>query len=237
MTTPPFLPATDLARFAPLPTDRKWRELEGFKMGFPPYSYDHVRASFGDLLSLETPLFGSLGPVPYEHIATAIASRCTRGEKEIEANLRVAAGLYELRWSGRKQPFTAMPMTIGQKLTYCTPAVLAVEGRPVVAFFNPRRNALRPDSRRFVFSMMHEQIRVADPDYAGVGLCICHFTAPKSGPRRARPVFDTGVALYSFDELQAMVAETYAIWAEVWSGRVEETRRRGSGGLGGGFDF
>jgi hypothetical protein len=79
--------------------------------------------------------------------------------------------------------------------------------------------------------MMHEQIRVPNPDYAEVALCICHFAVNKeTGDRSARPCFDTGIKLFSFDELQAMVAETYAVWAEVWSGRVEDIRRRGNGG-------
>ena len=231
--TVPFLPATDIARFAPLPTEQKRRALEGFRLGHPPYSYDHVRASFGDLLSLETPLFGSLGPIPFEHIANVIAQRCTRGQSEIDANLAVAAALYQLRWSGRKQPFGAMPTSAGQKLEYWTPAVLSVEDRAVVPFFNPRRGGLPFEAERFIFSMMHEQIRVPNPDYADVALCICNFSTPNKGARVARPKYDTSVPLYSFKELQAMVAETYAIWTEVCAGRVEETRRRR--GSGGGF--
>lgn len=231
MTTPPFLPETDIAWIAPLPADTKRKALEGFKQGRPPYSYKPVRQSYPDLLNLETGLFGPASPVPFERIAQIIRSN-SRYPEEAEANIRVAAGLYAQGWRGRLQPFSAMGTTIGQRLTYWTPAVLAVDGRPVIPFFNPRRTTLPPHGRRFVFSMMHEQIRVADPDYADAALCICHFSTPKAGPRSARPIYDTGVALYSFDELQVMVAETYAIWAEVWAGRVEETRRRGGGGGG-----
>jgi hypothetical protein len=178
-------------------------------------------------------LFGPPGPVPFERIADIIRTNA-RFPDEADANIRVAAGLYAKAWRGRQQPFPAMGTTIGQRLTYWTPAVLAIDDRPVIPFFNPRRTFLPPQARRFVFSMMHEQIRVADPDYAAAALCICHFAPTKIGPRAVRPIYDTGVDLYSFDQLQEMVAETYAIWADVWAGRVEETRRRG-GGAGGGF--
>lgn len=233
MTTPPFLPEIDLATFAPLPADQKRKALEGFKQGTPPWSYKPVRQSFPDLLNLDMGLFGSPPPVLFEHIAEAIRAN-SRFPKEAEANISVAAALYNQRWRGRQQNFPAMGTTIGQRLTYWTPVVLGIDGCPVIPFFNPRRKPLPPHGQRFVFSMMHEQIRVADPDYAEVAFCICHFPTQKTGERVLRPTFDAGVALYSFDELQAMVAETYAIWAEVWVGRVEETRRCG-GGSGGGL--
>lgn len=236
VTTAPFLPEIDLATFAPLPSDQKRQALEGFKQGRPPYSYKPVRQSFPDLLNLETDLFGPSAPVPFERIAENIRAN-SRFPKEAEVNIRVAAGLFAQGWRGRQQDFPAMGTTIGRRLTYWTPAVLAVEGRPVIPFFNPRRSTLPPHGRRFVFSMMHEQIRVPDPDYATAALCICHFSTPKTGQRVMRPTYDTGIVLYSFDELQAMVAETYEIWADVWAGRVEETRRRGGGGSDVGFGF
>jgi hypothetical protein len=172
-----------------------------------------------------------MAPVPFEQIARTIRSN-SRFPDEATVNISVAAALYEQAWCGRQQPFSAMAMSNGQHLTYWTPAVLAISGRPVIPFFNPRRTHLPPHGRRFVFSMMHEQLRVPNPDYADAALCICHFTTPKAGDRVARPVFDDGVELYSFNELETMIAETYAIWAEVWAGKVEETRRRGAGAGG-----
>lgn len=232
MTTAPFLPETDLAWIAPLTPDQKRKALTSFKMGRPPYSYRPVRASYGDLLSLDTPLLGGLGDVPFERIAQVIA-RNSKHDKEADANIRVAAGLYAQRWRGRRQPLRSAGTSIGQSLTYWTPVVLAVDDRPVIPFFNPRREPLSVDGRRFVFSMMHEHIRLADPDYAAVVFCICHFAATKVGPRPARPTYDTGVLPYGLDELEAMIADTYAIWAEVWAGRVDEMRRRdgSTGGL------
>lgn len=232
MKTAPFLSETDLATFAPLPSDQKRKALHRYKQGKPPYSYKPVRQSLPDLLNLDMGLFGPSAAVPFERIAEIIRSN-SHFQAEEDANIRVASGLHAQAWRGRHQLFPAMTTTIGQRLTYWTPAVLAIDGRPVIPFFNPRRSPLSQLGCRFVFSMMHEQIRVADPDYAGAALCICHFAATQSGPRAVQPVYETGVDLYSFEQLQDMVAETYAIWAEVWAGRVEETRRRGGGGSGG----
>lgn len=232
MSTPPFLPLIDLANFAPLPADQKRRALEGFKQGRPPYSYQPVRQSTADLMNIATSLFG-FGPRPsFEQIATVIRG-ASKYEAEAVANLNVAAGLYELSWQGRRERFRALGTTIGQSLVYWEPVVVSVDGHPVVPFFNQRRTGLGPEARRFVFSAMHEQIRVAEPDFTNVRLCICQFADTKKGPRSARLNFDDAVALFSFEDVQAMVAETYAIWAEVWAGRVEEARR--SGGKPGGL--
>jgi hypothetical protein len=234
VTIPPFLPETDLARIAPLPPNEKRRALENFRLGKPPYSYKPVRASFGDLLNLDTGLFGPLRQASFEHVAQVI-KEASRFPDEATANIGVASGLYDQHWSGRERPFGAMGTTIGQKLSYWTPAVLAIDDQPVVPFFNPRRTPLPRHGLRFVFSMMHEQIRVPDPDYSNVRLCVCHFAATKVGTRPIKPTFDTGFELHSFDELQAMIAETYAIWAEVWAGRVEDNRDAGRGRTGFGF--
>ena len=99
----------------------------------------------------------------------------------------------------------------------------------MVPFINPRRKPLSVLGRRFVFSMMHEQIRVPNPDYAEIGLCICHFATAANNERSAALSFDRGVELFSFDQMQDMLDETYAIWAEVREGRIAETRRRGNG--------
>jgi hypothetical protein len=236
VTIPPFLPELDLAAFAPLPADQKRRALEGFKVSKPPHSYNPIRASYGDLMNLDTALFGALDPVPYERIATLIAARC-KSQQEVDANLLVAAALYELRWQGRGQHFGPILTSIGQRLSYWTPVILRLNGRAVVPFINPRRRALPAHGERFVFSMMHEQIRIQNSDYAEVGLAICHFADSKPGKARpARLTLDDGVPLYDFDQLQVMVAETYTIWAEVHAGRVEGIRRHGSSN-GTGFGF
>ncbi len=43
---------------------------------------------------------------------------------------------------------------------------------------------------------------------------------------------DEGVPLFRFDELDEMICDTYATWAEVLGERETEARRRGSGSRG-----
>ena len=234
MTTPHYLPEIDLATFAPLPADQKRKALENFKQGRPPYSYKPLRQSFPDLLNLETGLFGPPAPVSFECIAKTIRAN-SRFPKEAEANIGVAAALYDQGWRGRPQNFVAMGTTIGQRLTYWTPAVLAIDGRPVIPFFNPRRTPLPPHGCWVVFSMMHEQIRAVDPDYAEAAFCICQFSVRQN--RRARRVLrDVRRRRCS---LQFMNCSRW--WRRPMPsglrsgpGAWEETRRRG-GGSGGGL--
>jgi hypothetical protein len=97
-----------------------------------------------------------------------------------------------------------------------------------VPFFDPRRSAtkLTALARRFVFSVMHERIRVPDPDFAEVRLGIFQFTTPKKGPRVPKLYTDEGIVLFTFDELEEMVRETYDIWTDVYMRRTERERKR-----------
>jgi hypothetical protein len=91
---------------------------------------------------------------------------------------------------------------------------------------------LTVDGRRFVFSVMHERIRAADPDFANVTLAIVQFSLSTKGPREPAIFTDQGVELFTFDELDQMVRETYQLWMEVYEERAADVRRRGAGGGG-----
>jgi hypothetical protein len=81
--------------------------------------------------------------------------------------------------------------------------------------------------------MMNEAIRSADPDLAGVQLGIFQFEAPDDdGERPIRLHTDEAVTLFGFYELDEMIRETYAIWAEVLGERELQMRRRGAGSRG-----
>jgi hypothetical protein len=73
---------------------------------------------------------------------------------------------------------------------------------------------------------MHERIRVADPTMSDVRLGIIQFEQGQGGGRVLRLYTDAGVQMYSYDELDQMVSETYSIWREVLEGREAETRRQ-----------
>jgi hypothetical protein len=79
---------------------------------------------------------------------------------------------------------------------------------------------------------MHERIRVADPDFAAVSLAIVQFARSDSGPRTPVVFTDEGIELFTFDELDQMVRETYELWAEISEERTADIRRRGAAGGG-----
>lgn len=109
--------------------------------------------------------------------------------------------------------------------------VLAHEGQPVVPFIDPRKSrGLNKEGRRFAFSMMHERIRAADPDFQQVRLAIIQFGDLDEDQRHPKVHTDEGVRLFSIDELEHMVATTYSLWTEVLEERADEVRRSGTTG-------
>jgi hypothetical protein len=231
------LPEIDLARIAPLSSERKLKELEIFRLGHPLLSYNPMRSTLSDILDVEAGMF-ELGRVPWHRVAETIARRSCSDEEE-KANLQAAEGLYRFaqarRLRGRKHDFLPLPLGVGHRVVYWHSLVLIDGGLPFVPFFDPRRaRGLTPEARRFVFSMMHERIRVADPDFADVRLGIFQFARVDEGPREPRFYSDEKVALFGFDELDKMVRETYDLWREVCEERDKENRRK-AGGLRGGL--
>jgi hypothetical protein len=79
---------------------------------------------------------------------------------------------------------------------------------------------------------MHERIRAADPDFAHVLLAVVQFDLSAREPRKPTIFTDRGVVLYSYDELDEMVRETYELWTEICEDRAADARRRGAGGGG-----
>lgn len=236
MKMPPLLPEIDLASIALLPPDQKRRALVALRVSKPPFSYAPVRHSFSDILNLEAGMFGHVGRVPFTRIAEAIDKRA-RTDIERDANLRVAGGLYEYVTNcglrGRRHDFFPLPIRIGASVVYWHSAVLVVDDRPLVPFFDPRRSKLLTRlGRQFAFSMMHLRIREDNPDFRDVRLGIFQFEKTEQGPRPPRLHTDEGVELISLGDLERMVAETYEMWHDVWEGREVETRRRGDGTRG-----
>ncbi|MGR3456047.1 type VI toxin-antitoxin system SocB family DNA replication inhibitor toxin [Pseudooceanicola sp.] len=238
MKIPP-LPDIDLARIAPQPTDMKRKSLLAMRMGHPPFSYRPVRLCFTDIFDVQSDLLGPTGKTPWEVIASKVA-RLSRSEKELTANLRVARGLHDFASregiEGRAFEIYPFPMGAAGKVTYWQPLVLAIDGRPLVPFVEPRSvKGLGPDGRRFAFSIMHERIRVDNPDLAEVRLGIIRFGSPAEDRRAAVLHTADDVSLYPLDELQMMVASTYDIWREVCEEREFEARRKATGTDGGLF--
>lgn len=230
------LPDLDLARIAPLPRDQKRKALDQLKLGHPPYSYSPVRQSALEILNVDV---GPLGVVPrasWPKIKEQISKR-SRSSDEEEANLKVAEALYgfaeERRLEGRRYDFFPLAIGVSEKITLWLPAVLALDGKAAVPFIDPRRSKkLTADARRFVFSVMHERIRAADPDFAAVDLCIIQFACGDEGVRVPKVHLATDIKLFDFHSLDLMVRETYELWREVLQEREIAIRRKASGTRG-----
>lgn len=173
---------------------------------------------------------GTLPRVPWSMIEQDIRRR-SRTDAEEEANLRVGQGLFnyveEKALTGRHHEIFPLALGVTTKVVFWHPVVLSIDKRPLVPFFDPRRaKGLTAEGRRFVFSVMHERIRAADPDFAEVALGIFQFALSDRGPRVPILYIDDGVTLFTFEELDQMVRDTYEMWREVCEERDAESRRR-----------
>lgn len=227
----------DLARIAPQPDELKQRNLERMQAGWPPFSYRPVRSCYEDIFNVQPPLFEKTEPSPWSVIREKIAKECT-SQDESRQNLRVAEGLHNFSLSqnikARSHDFYPLAIGISYKVTYWLNLILEIEGYPFVLFIDPRKScSLTEQGRRFVFSMMHERIRVVDPDFHDVRLGIVHFDRQIKSGRIARLVTGDDVDLYSFAELEEMAKSTYDMWCNICENRAENAQRgfEGAGSL------
>jgi len=120
-----------------------------------------------------------------------------------------------------------MAMSVGWKVRYWEPMLLNIEGCLFVPFIDPRKSSgLNRESRRFVFSMMHERIRAANPDYESVRFVIIQFEDKGEDVRCPVLHKDEGIEWFSRNMMEAMVETTYNLWREVCGERAVEKRRR-----------
>lgn len=227
------LPETDLARIAPHSDDEKWKKLQQIKDGRPPFSYRGLHKCYSDIFTIGHELLDSVDSMPptqWPAIERKLRRLCC-SHKELEHNKRVAKGLHEFAISkgivGRTQEFPPLAMDARWRVTYWLPFILNIEERPTAVFVDPRRNmGLSTKGRRFVFSMMQEGIRSAYEDYADVDLAVIRFSDPDGNRRIVKFYAGEGIEFYSREELEKMIASTYAIWIEVLEGRQQDARRQ-----------
>ena len=73
---------------------------------------------------------------------------------------------------------------------------------------------------------LEEAIRIArenNPDYQNVELEILHLT--NTTDRKIRLISERGMRLFTYDELEAMVRETYRLWQSVLEERKDAAAR------------
>jgi hypothetical protein len=210
------------------------RLKDRLNVSHPPYKYVPLRKSLAEILNVQTGFLTPVARASFSRIARAIGAE-SRSPEELTANLRVAQALYDYadtaRLEGRSLEVFPLSVGAGTKLVFWHSFLVVKDGEPIIPFFDPRRTTtkLTAQARRFVFSTMHERIRASDPDFAEVKLAIFQFTAPEKGPRVPVMHTDQGLALFGFEELEAMVAETYEIWTDVYARRIKTPPRRRAG--------
>jgi hypothetical protein len=223
----------DLARIGPLEREEKVHRLRQLKAGRPPHTYNPFRACLGDILNLQPELFPGAAHTPWLQVSAEITKRST-SESECEFNLAVAKAMFdysiEHRIQSYRKPTNPWAVGYGQSVTYWWNLYSVIKEQPCFIFVDPRlSNPLTRVACKFVLSIMHERLRVPDPDFSEARLTIAQFTKGSDNERAIRFVEATAFELFSFDELNEMIDETYRLWIDVLSDRAEEARRRPSG--------
>jgi hypothetical protein len=227
------LPDTDVANFCALEPVRRRQELANFhQLRSINVSYGSFRQHSSDCLGLRVGMLELERP-HFWKIARDIIRDCKpKTPLNIRSNLMVAAGIYQLAEalciSGRVAPELA-PRLIGGHYVQCwNRQLLAIDGRPVIPFYDPRRSSSRltPLGRRVALSIMHESIRAIYDDHADTRLAVVQFADSKRTTRKASIMYDDEVSLFSYDDLNRMIAGMYREWTEICEGREEEAHRR-----------
>ena len=217
------LPEIDLARIVVLSVDQQIQALKKMHLGHPPFTYNPFRRRLVDIFNIQADLLTEIEPTEWNHIERMLERNC-HTVRELEANMMVAKGMYGFinshPISGRKQEFSPMRISASESLTYWLPYILSWKGQTLIMFIDPRMSyglRLNEEGRRFVFSLMHEHIRVLNPDYADVRFSIIQFSKKDvmAGVRYADVHTDEGVTLFSMDEIQHMLSRTYELWREI----------------------
>lgn len=230
------LPETDLARIAPMDRDAKRRALQRQNTGFSSITYDPVRGRTLDIYNARPPLFTDPSDTDWATIEQLIR-KAGRNEDERESNAVVGALLYEFirehRIAAVHRDHGRFATRIGDAVRYWDNAVLIDGDDLLIPFPDYRRSfTLGAEGRRFAASVMHHRIRAQNPAELGQAK-LAVFTFPQaanSDERLARMVVVPDEELYSAEDLAAMIAETYDLWAEVLTERAQEARRSGTTG-------
>jgi hypothetical protein len=223
------IPETDLARIAVLPESDQRGPLKYLKSFRPPHTLNPFRRAVPDIMSLQYELLGRTSEASWEAVKNSICSS-NESDDGKEKNLEVAKALFEYSRENEivsyDKPIARWPVGFENSVEYWQQFYSVWGGRGTFVFFDPRlSNPLTKQAMRFVLSMMHERLRVDDPDFSSLGLAIFKFGQGEGATRTVRIHTDEDFKLFTRDELNEMITTTYRLWAEELSARREEARR------------
>lgn len=223
------IPETDLARIAGRPEDEQrllLQRLKGFK---PPHTLNPVRRAIPDIMNVQYDLLGRSTPTSWNVIEAAIHSSKESDDGK-ERNIAVAKAIYNfVAESGvvsYDKPALRWPVGFGNSVEYWQQFYSVWEGRASFVHFDPRQSSpLNGYAMRFAFSMMHERLRVEDPDFSDVDLTIMRFGVADGGERFVKLFNAREFSLYTRDHLNEMITHTYRLWADELARRTEVERK------------
>jgi len=213
--------------------------LRALKFFRPTHTLNPFRAVVPDLMNLQHPMLGTTGRTRWEIIQHAIESS-KEGVDGTARNLAVAEALYEFgsgtNLTSFAKPTTRWSVGYGYSVAYWNGFYSVWEGRGAHVYFDPRlSHPLGERGRLFAFSMMHQRLRVDDPDYSNLDLVIVGFGRGPGAKRSVEIHRAGGLKLYTYDQLDEMIETTYSLWFEELARREAEAKRAVGGGNPMGF--
>lgn len=220
----------ELARITVRPIEEQPKLLSKLKGFRPTHSLNPFRNLIPDLLNIGYGLAPASGLPKWEIIENIILSS-KESEFGKEMNLEAARALYNFAVDNSivsfSKPTPNWAIGFNTSVSYWQQSYSIWGDKPRVLYIDPRKSApLTKSAMRFVFSLMHERIRVDDPDFSEVDLNIMRIVAKGDGTRNIKLYSADDFDLYNRDQLNEMITTTYQLWIEELKGR-EGKRRAG----------
>ena len=228
---------TDAARNALGDWDHTVLRLDNILKGRPPYSLEPARKCLPDILNISYPTLPNPKPTSWRVVRSQIWKHCKRGknrQKEFQANLEVADALRRFQIENDVQvidrPMSALKIG-SQWVKYWHDFVFVIEGRVIIPFFDLRisQNLQRDTGIKVAWSLQHEHIRLRDLDLREANLCVLQIPRGDDGTRHVVLHESGGEELYSWEFLDAKLAETLEAWRFVVSGMPPQEKPSAAG--------
>ncbi len=197
--------------------------------GRSPYSYRPARKHQPDALNIQRGLPMMVGG-PSRDTLVANVRRDSMTEVEADANAEVIGLFYDfIHMNGIEvieEHFAPLKLAGDYSVSYWLDAILRWGDRLLVINTDFRRQSAGYSklARRFAFSAANERVRKLGVDYASIDLGLLRFPADKEGVRSVDLVTDTGIEMFSYEELATMTEETLVIWHQVVEERAKSAR-------------
>lgn len=227
------LPDTEIANLSFLPLEDKRRALFAFSQ--PKQisgTYRPFRKVFADAVNLQFPLFGtSLHSIDLAALRKHLWLECKGNEQVLAMNIAIAEATLQYAQEhsieATKIDVVSLSFPNSPSHDFGLDLLIRYRDRASVVFLDMRRsNGLNQNGRKFMFSALHQRFRTAYSDLSEVGLEIWRY---KNNKNRTLVALTDGNEHYDFADMEADVAETYAVWSEVVSRAPPRLRAVGDG--------